>query len=70
MALRQSLHQLQAEENARNAASDKAIMQDRTTEWPTGRPKDPEMQCFDRDKLALSGKREWAVIKVLVAIDG
>lgn len=43
VALRQSLHEFQAEENAGNAASNKTFMQDRTTEWPTGRPKDPEI---------------------------
>ena len=43
VTLRQSLHQFQSEENARNAASDKTFMQDRTTEWPTGSPKDPEI---------------------------
>ena len=32
VTLRQNLHQFQAGENARNAASEKTFMQDRTTE--------------------------------------
>jgi len=41
VTLLQNLYQFQAGENARNVASGKAIMQDRTTEGPTRIREDP-----------------------------
>jgi hypothetical protein len=42
VTLLQNLYQFQAGENARNAASGKAFMQDRTTEGPTVIREDPK----------------------------
>jgi len=41
VTLLQNLYQFQAGENARDAASGKAILQDRTTEGPTRIREDP-----------------------------